>query len=43
MPWASYRINVNALEASTGLDLLYALPAEVQNQLEMGVDAGPTE
>lgn len=43
VPWGRYRTSVKALEANTWLNLLYALPAELQNQLEVGVDAGPTE
>ncbi|MBT2557546.1 DNA/RNA non-specific endonuclease [Hymenobacter sp. ISL-91] len=40
--WSRYRVSVDALEAATGLDLLSALPAAVQERLEAQVDAGPT-
>lgn len=42
LPWASYRVSVNAIEDSTGLNLLNYLPAQVQDDLEGGVDNGPT-
>ena len=43
LPWGSYRVSVNAIEASAGLDLLNRLPVAVQEELEGGVDSGPTE
>jgi len=30
LPWGDYRTSVDAIESSTGLDLLSLLPAEVQ-------------
>jgi hypothetical protein len=34
---------VDAIEASTGLNILSRIPATVQNDLEGGVDSGPTQ
>ena len=42
-PWGSYRTSVDAIEASTGLDLFDRIPTAVQNDLEGGVDNGPTQ
>ncbi|MCB0771059.1 MAG: DNA/RNA non-specific endonuclease [Flavobacteriales bacterium] len=42
LPWGSYRVSVDAIETSTGLDLLNHLPAQVQDDLEGAVDSGPT-
>ncbi len=39
-PWYDYRTSVDQIEAVTGLDLLNALPADLQEMLEGGVDAG---
>ena len=39
-PWYDYRTSVDRIEAATGLDFLDALPADLQEQLEAGVDAG---
>jgi len=39
-PWYDYRTSVDPIEAVTGLDLLDALPTDLQEQLEAGVDAG---
>ena len=40
--WGGYRTSVDAIEAATGYDLLSALLASVQAQVESQVDAGPT-
>ncbi|UYZ64462.1 DNA/RNA non-specific endonuclease [Hymenobacter weizhouensis] len=40
--WGSYRVSVDAIEATTGLDLLSAVPADVQQTIEARVDNGPT-
>ncbi|QNE41719.1 DNA/RNA non-specific endonuclease [Hymenobacter sp. NBH84] len=40
--WGDYRTTVDAIEAATGLDLLSALPLEVQAVVEAKVDNGPT-
>ncbi|WP_243900075.1 DNA/RNA non-specific endonuclease [Hymenobacter defluvii] len=40
--WGDYRTSVDAIEAATGLDLLSALPLEVQAVVEAKVDNGPT-
>lgn len=39
-PWYAYRTTVDAVEQSTGLDLLNALPTAVQEALEEEEDAG---
>jgi endonuclease G len=39
--WATYRTSVDAIEKSTGYDLLSALPTSVQNAVEARVDDGP--
>jgi len=43
LPWGNYRVSVSAIEASTGLNLFDQIPAALQNELEAGVDNGPTE
>jgi len=43
LPWGDYRTSVNAIEASTGFDLLNLVAATVQEELEAVVDSGPTE
>ncbi|MBT9392202.1 DNA/RNA non-specific endonuclease [Hymenobacter sp. NST-14] len=40
--WGQYRTSVDAIEAATGLDVLSALPASVQQVVEAKVDNGPT-
>jgi endonuclease G len=40
--WGSYRTSVDAIEATTGYDLLSALPASIQSTLEARTDTGPT-
>jgi len=40
--WGGYRTSVDAIEAATGLDLLSAVGASVQAQLEAKTDTGPT-
>ncbi|WP_240731541.1 DNA/RNA non-specific endonuclease [Hymenobacter radiodurans] len=40
--WGTYRTSVDAIEASTGYDLLSALPIEVQTAIESKVDTGST-
>jgi endonuclease G len=41
--WGSFRTSVDAIEASTGYDLLSALPVAVQDAIEAKVDNGPTQ
>ena len=41
LEWYDYRTSVDAIEDSTGLDVLNALGTELQGLLEVGVDAGP--
>ncbi len=41
-PWSYYRTTVDAIEASTGLDLLSLVPAATQSVIESVVDSGPT-
>ncbi len=43
LEWYQYRTSVDAIEDSTGLDLLNLLPAQLQDLLEVGVDAGPVQ
>jgi len=43
LPWGQYRTSVDAIEASAGLNLFDRIPAGIQNDLEGGVDNGPTE
>lgn len=43
LEWYNYRTSVDAIEDSTGLDLLDLLPAQLQDLLEVGVDAGPVQ
>ena len=40
--WGTYRTSVDAIEAATGLDLLSAVPGNMQQQIEARVDSGPT-
>jgi endonuclease G len=40
--WGIYRTSVDAIEASTGYDLLSNLPVEVQAAIEAKTDTGPT-
>ncbi|WP_426059804.1 DNA/RNA non-specific endonuclease [Hymenobacter sp. B1770] len=40
--WGFYRTSVDAIEASTGYDLLSNLPLEVQAAIESKIDSGPT-
>ncbi|NRT19370.1 endonuclease G [Hymenobacter sp. 9A] len=40
--WGTYRTSVNAIETSTGLDILSAVPISVQQVLESRIDSGPT-
>lgn len=42
LPWGQYRTSVDAIEASTGLNLFDRIPTDLQNELEAGVDNGPT-
>lgn len=42
-PWGAYRTTVDAIEDSTGLDLLSLVPAAIQSALESAVDDGPTQ
>ena len=41
LDWFDYRTSVDAIEDSTGLDLLDGLPIDLQEPVEAGVDAGP--
>lgn len=43
LPWGSYRTSVDAIEDSTGLDLLSLVPGSLQALLESPVDNGPTQ
>ncbi|OGX80786.1 hypothetical protein BEN49_03500 [Hymenobacter coccineus] len=43
LDWGTYRTTVDAIEASSGLDLLSNLPLDVQAALEAKTDAGPTQ
>ena len=43
LPGVQYRTTVNAILAATGLKLSDRIPTDVQNDLEGGVDSGPTE
>jgi len=43
LPWGSYRTTVDAIEASAGLNLFDRIPVALQNELEGGVDNGPTQ
>ena len=40
--WGTYRTSVDAIETATGLDILSAVPAAVQQAIEARVDTGPT-
>ena len=40
--WGGYRTSVDKIEAATGLDLLSAIPATIQNTLEAKTDTGAT-
>ena len=40
--WGTYRTSVDAIEAATGLNLLSAVPGNMQQQIEARVDSGPT-
>ncbi|MFN3528971.1 MAG: DNA/RNA non-specific endonuclease [Bacteroidia bacterium] len=40
--WGIYRTSVDAIEASTGLNLLSNVPVAIQNVIEAVVDNGPT-
>lgn len=40
--WGSYRTSIDAIEADTGLDLLSAVPAALQQVVEARIDTGPT-
>ncbi len=42
-PWGFYRTSVDAIETSTGYDLLSAVSAAVQTTKEASVDNGPTQ
>lgn len=41
--WGGYRTTVDAIEATTGYDLLSAVAPAVQSSIEAKVDAGPTQ
>jgi endonuclease G len=43
LPWHSYRTSVDAIEDSTGLDLLSLVPVLIQAALEAQFDNGPTQ
>ena len=40
--WGTYRTSIDAIEAATGLDVLSAVPAAVQQVVEARIDNGPT-
>ncbi len=40
--WGWYRTTVNAIEASTGYDILSNVPTSIQSTIESVTDAGPT-
>ena len=40
--WGTYRTSVDAIEAATGLDMLSAVPASIQQVIEAQTDNGPT-
>ena len=40
--WGTYRTSVDAIETATGLDLLSAVPAAIQQTIEARTDNGPT-
>ena len=40
--WSTYRTSVDAIEAAAGLDLLSAVPGNIQQQVESRVDSEPT-
>jgi endonuclease G len=40
--WGQYRTSVDAIEASTGYDLMSVLPNDIESVLESKVDIGPT-
>ena len=40
--WGTYRTSVDAIEAATGLDILSAVPASIQQTIEARTDTGPT-
>jgi endonuclease G len=43
LDWHEYRTSVDAIEDSTGLDLLSLVSAGIQAALEAQVDNGPTQ
>ena len=43
LPWHNYRTSVDAIEDSTGLDLLNLVHPDIQAHLESHVDIGPTQ
>ena len=43
LDWHEYRTSVDAIEDSTGLDLMSLVPAGIQATLEAQVDNGPTQ
>ena len=40
--WGTYRTSVDAIEAATGLDVMSAVPSNVQQVIEARTDNGPT-
>jgi endonuclease G len=40
--WGDYRVSINDIEAKTKFDILSNLPQALQDQIEGGVDNGPT-
>ncbi len=42
LSWGNYRVSVDALEQSTGLDFLSEVPVGIQAAIESKVDTGPT-
>lgn len=41
--WGGYRTSVDAIEATTGLDVMSAVSTATQSAIETRVDAGPTQ
>jgi endonuclease G len=41
--WGFYRTSIDAIESSTGLNILSNVPEAIQSALESTVDAGPTQ
>lgn len=42
IPWRQYDTTVDAIEASTGFNMFNQIRTDLQNELEVGGDNGPT-